>query len=201
MILSCMHEGFEAEVDWCLAGQMQHVKKIIWWTINKSNLRSLGMNSVFKQFNTHSQLNAHVHHTHIHCTTIHLSPSPPFHQENRLPLHVFTIIHLCSNTFMLKRLAATGSNMATCAFSLAFRVKAIAHWVRNYRMRFSVFFFRIPHQNACNGCENAENRTWSEFFLMDESFGGSVQTWLTQREVVFIFNWSYQNKITWLYLD
>ncbi len=25
------------------------------------------------------------------------------------------------------------------------------------------------------------------FFLKDESFGGSVQTWLTQREVVFIF--------------
>ncbi len=24
------------------------------------------------------------------------------------------------------------------------------------------------------------------FFLTDESFGGSVQTWLTQREVVFI---------------
>ncbi len=27
----------------------------------------------------------------------------------------------------------------------------------------------------------------SNFFLTDESFGGSVQTWLTEREVVFIF--------------
>ncbi len=35
--------------------------------------------------------------------------------------------------------------------------------------------------------QNAEIRTWSEFFLTDESFGGSVQTWLTEREVVFIF--------------
>ncbi len=65
-------------------------------------------------------------------------------------------------------------------------VKAIAHWGRNFRMRFSVFPI-LSYQNACNECENAENQTWSEFFLTDESFGGSVQTWLTQREVVFIF--------------
>lgn len=75
MILSCMHEGFEAEVDWCLAGQMQHGKKIIWWTINKSNLRSLWMISVFKQFNTFTaKRTCTVHHT--HCKIIHLSPSP-----------------------------------------------------------------------------------------------------------------------------
>ncbi len=42
-------------------------------------------------------------------------------------------------------------------------------------------FLILSYQNACNECENAEN-------LTDESFGGSVQTWLTQREVVFIFN-------------
>ncbi len=35
--------------------------------------------------------------------------------------------------------------------------------------------------------QNAEIQTWSEFFLTDEKFGGSVQTWLTEREVVFIF--------------
>ncbi len=39
--------------------------------------------------------------------------------------------------------------------------------------------FRLPipsYQNACAGCENAENRTWFEFFLTSEIFGGSVQT-------------------------
>ncbi len=53
---------------------------------------------------------------------------------------------------------------------------------------FRFFIFPIPFfQNACNGCENTENWTWYKFLWADESFWGSVQTWLTQREVVFIF--------------
>ncbi len=55
------------------------------------------------------------------------------------------------------------------------RVKAIAHWVWNFCMRFSVFFFSfifviLSYQNACYGCENAENRTWSEFFYDGRKF-------------------------------
>ncbi len=34
-------------------------------------------------------------------------------------------------------------------------LKAIAHWVRNVRMRFSVFLI-LSYQNACNWCENAK---------------------------------------------
>ncbi len=37
-----------------------------------------------------------------------------------------------------------------------------------------VFPYSSSYQNACYRCENAENRTWSEFFMTDESFGGSV---------------------------
>ncbi len=40
----------------------------------------------------------------------------------------------------------------------------LAHWVRNVRMRFLVFVI-LSYQNACYGCENAENRTWSDLFL------------------------------------
>ncbi len=51
-------------------------------------------------------------------------------------------------------------------------IKAIAHWVGNFCMRFSVFFIFLilSYQNACNGCENAENRTWSEFFFDRRKF-------------------------------
>ncbi len=75
------------------------------------------------------------------------------------------------------------------AFPEGNSVKAIAHWVRNFAFAFFGFFvFSIlSYQNACNGCENAEIEPDPSFFLMDESFGGSVQMWLTQREVVFIF--------------
>ncbi len=43
-------------------------------------------------------------------------------------------------------------------------------------------FFHIPipsYQNACYGCENAENLTWDKKNLTVKSFGSSVQTWLT----------------------
>ncbi len=48
----------------------------------------------------------------------------------------------------------------------SWRLKAIAHWVWNFRVRFPFFFvfLILPYQNACYGCENAESRTWSEFF-------------------------------------
>ncbi len=39
--------------------------------------------------------------------------------------------------------------------------------------RFFVFLI-LSYQNACYGCENAENRNWSYFFMTNESFGGSV---------------------------
>ncbi len=50
--------------------------------------------------------------------------------------------------------------------------KVIAYWVRNFRMRFPVFFvfLILSYQNACYGCENAENRTWSEFFYDGRKF-------------------------------
>ncbi len=39
-------------------------------------------------------------------------------------------------------------------------------------MRFSVFFvfLILSYQNACNGCENAENRTWSEIVFDRRKF-------------------------------
>ncbi len=52
-------------------------------------------------------------------------------------------------------------------------LKLIAHWVRNVHVRFSVFFFIflfLSYQNACYGCENSENRTWSEFFSDGRKF-------------------------------
>ncbi len=49
---------------------------------------------------------------------------------------------------------------------MGLRLKVIAHRVRFLRVFFRVFIFLIiSHQNACYRCENAENRTWSEFFL------------------------------------
>lgn len=109
-----MHDGFEAEVDWRLAGQMQHGKNIIWWTISNSNLRGLGMICAFKQFITHSQVNAHAH-THSHTARLYIFPSriTPFHPENRLPLCVFAI-HLCLNTFTLKQPVQTWQPVDSC---------------------------------------------------------------------------------------
>ncbi len=52
----------------------------------------------------------------------------------------------------------------------------IGHW-RPLHIESEIFFFVfviLSYQNACNRCKNAENRTWSEFFITDESFGGSV---------------------------
>ncbi len=43
------------------------------------------------------------------------------------------------------------------------REKVKAHWVWNFHVRFFVFLI-LSYQNACYGCENAENRTWSELF-------------------------------------
>jgi len=77
-----------------------------------------------------------------------------------------------------------------CFLIYSSSLKVIAHWVWNFSMRFSRVFFRISilsYQNACQGLKNAKNRTWSGFFSTDECFGGSVQTWLTEHEVLFIF--------------
>ncbi len=46
--------------------------------------------------------------------------------------------------------------------------------------------FLMRYQNACYGCENAENQTWSPFFMTDESVGGSVNV-IDIYEFVFIF--------------
>ncbi len=41
--------------------------------------------------------------------------------------------------------------------SLVITLKVIAHWSPKYSI-----FLVVSYQNACNGCENAENRTWSK---------------------------------------
>ncbi len=81
-----------------------------------------------------------------------------------------------------------------------FGLKAIAHWVRNFRMRFSVFFvFLHPFLSKCmqrmrkrrksnliqkkidgrkfrRQCANVIDTTWGRiYFLMCENFGLSVQ--------------------------
>ncbi len=43
-------------------------------------------------------------------------------------------------------------------------LKVLAHWVWSFLMYFFIFVI-LSHQNACYGCENAENRNWSKFFL------------------------------------
>ncbi len=48
-------------------------------------------------------------------------------------------------------------------------LKIIAHWVRDFRVRFSVFLI-LSYPNACHGCENAENPNWSEFFYDRRKF-------------------------------
>ncbi len=55
-----------------------------------------------------------------------------------------------------------------CPYTFIFpRLKVLARWVRNFPVRFFIFCFFVfvilSYQNACYGCENAENRTWSEF--------------------------------------
>ncbi len=98
-------------------------------------------------------------------------------------LHHFTVLEPLHLIFSLKGLKrkfkdlVSGHTKGHCTLSPNFS---------HVFFHFFVFFI-LSYQNACNGCENAENLTWSEFFLTDESFGGSVQTWLTQREVVLIF--------------
>ncbi len=69
-------------------------------------------------------------------------------------------------------------------------VKAIAHWVRNFRMHFSVFFFVfliLSYQNAWNRCENAENRTWSNFFFWWTKVSEAVckRDWHNMRSYLF----------------
>ncbi len=66
---------------------------------------------------------------------------------------------------------------------------AIAHWVRYFCMRFSVFSYSssFPIKMHATDAKTQKIEPDPNFFLTDESFRGSVQTWLTQREVVFIF--------------
>ncbi len=50
-------------------------------------------------------------------------------------------------------------------------LKVFAHGVHRCCVSFKFFVFVIlSNQNACNGCENAENRTWSEFFHNEQKF-------------------------------
>ncbi len=54
--------------------------------------------------------------------------------------------------------------------SVCVKHKVLAHWVRNFHIRFFVVFVILSYQNACYGCENAENRTRSEFFYDGRKF-------------------------------
>ncbi len=38
----------------------------------------------------------------------------------------------------------------------------------------SFFFFFVSYENPCYRCENAENRTWYDFFMRNKSFRGNV---------------------------
>ncbi len=54
-------------------------------------------------------------------------------------------------------------------------------------------FFVIPilyYQNACYGCEKAENQTWSNFFFTDESFGGK-RDFHNVRSYLFFNVWKF----------
>ncbi len=50
--------------------------------------------------------------------------------------------------------------------------KVLAHWVRRFHIVFFVFFIFVilSYQNACYGCENAENWKWSDFFYDEWKF-------------------------------
>ncbi len=78
---------------------------------------------------------------------------------------------------------------ASCHSKLFFYLSK-GHW-HTLSPKFSHAFFRIPHPFRSKCMQRMRKRRKSNLiriFLTVESFGGSVQTWLTQREVVFIFN-------------
>ncbi len=55
-------------------------------------------------------------------------------------------------------------------------MKVIARWVLIFPYVFPFFsvYLIFSYQNACYGWKNEKNLIWSEFFMTDESFGGSV---------------------------
>ncbi len=71
------------------------------------------------------------------------------------------------------------------------KIKVLAHRVWHLRMRFAVFFFfvfvMLSSQNACYGCENAENRTWSTLFLCRTKVSEAVckRDWHNVRSYLF----------------
>ncbi len=68
-------------------------------------------------------------------------------------------------------------------------LKVIAHWVRNFRMRLSIFSCSLNFLLSKCMLRMRKRRKLKliKFFLTEECFGGSVQTGLTQHEVIFIF--------------
>ncbi len=67
------------------------------------------------------------------------------------------------------------------------------------------FFFVFPilsYQHACYRCENAENRTCSEFFMTDKSFGGSVckHDWHTWARIYHLTCENFGLCVQWLLL-
>ncbi len=59
--------------------------------------------------------------------------------------------------------------------SIKAKIKVIAHESEILFVFFSVFLYSSSFQIKMHAMdENAENRNWSEFFMTDKSFGGSV---------------------------
>ncbi len=53
-------------------------------------------------------------------------------------------------------------------------LKVIAHWVRNFRMRFSVLLSSFPIKMHAMDAKTQKIEPDPNFFMTDESFGGSV---------------------------
>ncbi len=57
-------------------------------------------------------------------------------------------------------------------------------------------FLILSYQNACYGCENAENRTWSEFFLWRTKVSEAVCKcdWHNVRSNLFFNVWKFRTR-------
>ncbi len=78
-------------------------------------------------------------------------------------------------------------------------VKVLAHWLRHFFMFFFLVFVIFCHQNACNGCENAENWTWSKHLLWWTKVLEAVckLDWHKMRSCLFFTCKKSQNNTKW----
>ncbi len=78
------------------------------------------------------------------------------------------------------------------------RLKVLAHGVRHFLYAFFFCFFVIlSYQDACYGCENAENQTWYEFYMTDKVLEAMGKCdWHNMRSYLFFNVRKFQMKLS-----